>query len=111
MPTSRSVRTRRCGRRRIRVRRIGGGVPDGGRWPVRGGAGARSALPTGSFARTPEEMARNFWDPSEGRHGLFDIWTFKQYVVPLRHEQPFVNHIYPSPKSPSSNVNMNSPAA
>ncbi len=28
------------------------------------------------FARTPEEMARNFWDPSEGRHGLFDIWTF-----------------------------------
>ncbi len=32
--------------------------------------------PPGSFARTPEEMARNFWDPSEGRHGLFDIWTF-----------------------------------
>ena len=22
-------------------------------------------------------MARNFWDPSEGRHGLFDVWSFR----------------------------------
>ncbi|HSV39042.1 MAG TPA: GMC oxidoreductase [Nocardioidaceae bacterium] len=34
------------------------------------------AYPPGSFARTPAEMARNFWEPAEGQHGLFDIWTF-----------------------------------
>ncbi|MGW5425313.1 GMC family oxidoreductase [Streptomyces sp. NPDC003943] len=33
--------------------------------------------PPGSFARTPAAMARNFWDPSEGLHGLFDIWSFR----------------------------------
>src|SRR4051812_34388908 len=32
--------------------------------------------PPGSFARTPHEMARAFWDPSEGLHGLFDLWSF-----------------------------------
>ncbi len=31
----------------------------------------------GSFPREPDEMRRNFWDPSEGLHGLFDIWSFK----------------------------------
>jgi cholesterol oxidase len=35
------------------------------------------AYPPGSFPRTPYDMARNFWDPSEGRHGMFDLWTFK----------------------------------
>src|SRR6266511_2702699 len=35
------------------------------------------AYPPGSFARTPYDMARNFWDPSDGKHGLFDLWTFK----------------------------------
>ena len=35
------------------------------------------AYPPGSFARTPAAMGRNFWDPSEGLHGLFDVWTFK----------------------------------
>jgi cholesterol oxidase len=34
------------------------------------------AYPPGSFARTPTEMARNFWEPDEGKHGLFDVWTF-----------------------------------
>lgn len=34
------------------------------------------AYPPGGFARTPAEMGRNFWDPSEGLHGLFDVWTF-----------------------------------
>jgi cholesterol oxidase len=34
------------------------------------------AYPPGSFPRTPYDMARNFWDPSEGRHGMFDLWTF-----------------------------------
>jgi cholesterol oxidase len=33
--------------------------------------------PPGSFPRTPTGMARNFWDPSEGMHGLFDIWSFR----------------------------------
>lgn len=33
--------------------------------------------PPGSFPRTPAGMARNFWDPSEGLHGLFDLWSFR----------------------------------
>ncbi|WP_128376315.1 GMC oxidoreductase [Streptomyces cavernae] len=35
------------------------------------------AYAPGSFPRTPAAMARNFWDPSEGMHGLFDIWSFR----------------------------------
>ena len=35
------------------------------------------AYPPGSFPRRPREMARNFWDPSEGYQGLFDIWSFR----------------------------------
>jgi cholesterol oxidase len=34
------------------------------------------AYPPNSFARTPREMRDNFWDPSEGRHGLFQVWGF-----------------------------------
>ncbi|OFI38931.1 FAD-dependent oxidoreductase [Arthrobacter sp. SW1] len=33
--------------------------------------------PPGSFARTPAEMGRNFWDPDRGLYGLFDAWTFR----------------------------------
>ncbi|MBG0832628.1 GMC family oxidoreductase [Planomonospora sp. ID67723] len=33
--------------------------------------------PPGSFPRTPAAMARNLWDPSEGLHGLFDLWSFR----------------------------------
>lgn len=33
--------------------------------------------PPGSFARRPSEMAANFWDPSAGRHGLFNVWSFR----------------------------------
>lgn len=33
--------------------------------------------PPGSFARSPYEMGRNFWDPSEGLQGLFDVWSFR----------------------------------
>jgi cholesterol oxidase len=36
------------------------------------------AYPPGSFARTPRAMSRNFWDPSEGLQGLFDIWSFRK---------------------------------
>jgi cholesterol oxidase len=35
------------------------------------------AYPPGSFPRLPKDVAANFWDPSEGLHGLFDIWSFK----------------------------------
>ncbi len=33
--------------------------------------------PPGSFARTPEQMRTNFWDPSEKLWGLYDFWSFK----------------------------------
>jgi cholesterol oxidase len=33
--------------------------------------------PPGSFARSPQEMKRNFWDPSTGLYGLFDVWSFR----------------------------------
>lgn len=35
------------------------------------------AYPPESFARRPHEMARNFWDPSHGHHGLFNVWSFR----------------------------------
>jgi len=35
------------------------------------------AYPPGSFARSPAEMRRNFWDPSEGDQGLIDFWSFR----------------------------------
>jgi cholesterol oxidase len=35
------------------------------------------AWPPGTFARRPAEMAENFWDPSQGMHGLFDFWSFR----------------------------------
>jgi cholesterol oxidase len=34
------------------------------------------AWPPGSFPRQPRELAHNFWDPSKGRFGFFDIWSF-----------------------------------
>jgi cholesterol oxidase len=30
----------------------------------------------GDFPRSPLEMSTNFWDPSEGLFGLFQIWSF-----------------------------------
>ncbi len=35
------------------------------------------AYPPGSFARRPHEMSRNFWDPSRGYQGLFNVWSFR----------------------------------
>jgi cholesterol oxidase len=32
--------------------------------------------PPGSFARTPSQLQRAWWDPSEGLHGLFELWRF-----------------------------------
>jgi cholesterol oxidase len=34
------------------------------------------AYPPGSFARSPAAMSGNFWDPSQGLYGLFDVWSF-----------------------------------
>jgi cholesterol oxidase len=34
------------------------------------------AYPPGSFPRSPLGTSRNVWDPSEGLHGLFNIWEF-----------------------------------
>jgi cholesterol oxidase len=33
--------------------------------------------PPGSFARSPAEMSRAFWDPREGLYGMFDVWSFR----------------------------------
>ena len=33
--------------------------------------------PPGSFARTPAEFSKAFWDPSNGLYGLFDAWTMR----------------------------------
>ncbi len=35
------------------------------------------AYPPGSFPRSPNGVRQNFWDPSEGLHGLFDVWSFR----------------------------------
>jgi cholesterol oxidase len=35
--------------------------------------------PPGSFARTPAEMSRAFWDPDEKLFGLFDVWGFRGF--------------------------------
>src|SRR5215218_7508800 len=32
--------------------------------------------PPGSFPRSPIGFQWNFWDPGEGLHGLFDLWSF-----------------------------------
>lgn len=32
--------------------------------------------PPGSFARTPPQMRRAFWDPEQQLHGLFELWRF-----------------------------------
>jgi len=36
------------------------------------------AYPPGSFPRSPHKVARNFWDPSEGLFGMFNIWSFRK---------------------------------
>lgn len=35
------------------------------------------AYPPNSFPRSPSGLGKNFWDPSEGLFGMFDIWSFK----------------------------------
>lgn len=33
--------------------------------------------PPNSFPRTPHELSKNFWDPSEGLYGMYNVWSFK----------------------------------
>lgn len=33
--------------------------------------------PPGSFPTDPRGLADNLWDPREGLHGLFDLWSFR----------------------------------
>ena len=32
--------------------------------------------PPGSFPRSPDGMSKNFWDPSQGLYGMFNVWSF-----------------------------------
>ena len=34
------------------------------------------AYPPGTYPRGPAGLRDNFWDPSEGLHGMFQIWSF-----------------------------------
>lgn len=36
------------------------------------------AYPPATFPRSPYDLGKNFWDPSSGLYGLFDIWSFKR---------------------------------
>jgi len=35
------------------------------------------AYPPASFPRSPVGLSNNVWDPSQGLHGMFDVWSFK----------------------------------
>src|SRR6266498_963419 len=32
--------------------------------------------PPGTFPRSPADMGGAFWDPEEGLHGIYDVWSF-----------------------------------
>lgn len=36
------------------------------------------AIAPGDFPRTARQLRDGFWDPSEGLHGMFDVWSFKE---------------------------------
>lgn len=36
------------------------------------------AFPPNSFPRAPYDLGKNFWDPSSGLYGMFDVWSFKK---------------------------------
>lgn len=35
------------------------------------------AYPPNSFPRAPFKLRNNFWDPSAGLYGMYNIWSFK----------------------------------
>src|SRR5438094_409579 len=36
-----------------------------------------TVLPTHFFPGSPYKLKRNFWDPSAGLYGMFNVWSFK----------------------------------
>ena len=36
------------------------------------------AYPPDSFPRAPHRMKKNFWDPSEGLYGMYNVWSFDE---------------------------------
>ncbi|MBJ7520237.1 MAG: GMC family oxidoreductase [Solirubrobacteraceae bacterium] len=36
------------------------------------------AIAPGEFPRTAHQLRNAFWDPSEGLHGMYDVWSFKE---------------------------------
>ena len=64
-------------RRRLGLRRVGDDPAALAGRNVRLLARAGKAYPPGSFARSPWEIGRSFWDPSEGLQGLFNVWSFR----------------------------------
>ena len=37
--------------------------------------------PPGSFPRSPAGMKENFWDPSVGLQGMYDVWSFRELAA------------------------------
>src|ERR671914_1462903 len=35
------------------------------------------SYPPFSFPRSPFKLRNNFWDPSDGLYGMYDVWSFK----------------------------------
>lgn len=35
------------------------------------------AYPPNSFPRAPYDLGKNFWDPSRGLYGMYNVWSFK----------------------------------
>lgn len=35
------------------------------------------AYPPNSFPRAPYDLGKNFWDPSKGLYGMYNVWSFK----------------------------------
>src|SRR5918992_4705431 len=34
------------------------------------------AYAPGDFPRSPDDLSRSFWDPTEGHYGLYNVWSF-----------------------------------
>lgn len=37
------------------------------------------AYAPGDFPRSPAELSKAFWDPSEGLHGIYNVWSFDRF--------------------------------
>src|SRR5260370_33534890 len=34
------------------------------------------SYPPNSFPRAPRDLSKNFWDPSNGLYGMYNLWSF-----------------------------------